>query len=263
MSFIQRLIASFSAVGLIFGLVLFCASLTPSLLPREFVVQGVLSGVVFAVGYGIGKFGHWLWKFMELRDVTGRFARILIWILVVAMTLTSIYTLNQMTTWQNSIRLLMEMEPIDSAYPVTVLWVSIVTALVVILLVRLILFAASRVVEAINRYLPRRIAIVLGGTAFALLLISFVDGVILKASLHVTDESFAAMNRLLDDEYDPPQDDKASGSAHSLIAWSDIGRNGKRFVVARPTKEEISAVLGSEAMQPIPGSMPGLTPATL
>ncbi len=114
---------------------------------------------------------------MELRDVTGRFARTLIWILVVAMTLTAIYTLNQMTTWQNSIRLLMEMEPIDSAYPVTVLWVSIVTALVVILLVRLILFAASRVVDAINRYLPHRIAIVLGGTAFALLLISFVDGV--------------------------------------------------------------------------------------
>ena len=188
---------------------------------------------------------------MELRDVTGRFARTLIWILVVAMTLTAIYTLNQMTTWQNSIRLLMEMEPIDSAYPVTVLWVSIVTALVVILLVRLILFAASRVVDAINRYLPHRIAIVLGGTAFALLLISFVDGVILKASLHVTDESFAAMNRLLDDEYDPPQDDKASGSAHSLIAWSDIGQNGKRFVVARPSKEEISAVLGSQAMQPI------------
>ncbi len=59
------------------------------------------------------------------------------------------------------------------------------------------------------------------------------------------------MNRLLDDEYDPPQDDKASGSAHSLIAWSDIGQNGKRFVVARPSKEEISAVLGSQAMQPI------------
>ncbi len=251
MPFIQRLVASFSAVGMIFGLVLFCASLTPSLLPREFIVQGVLSGVVFAVGYGIGKAGHWLWNFMELRDVAGRLFRVLTWILVVALILVAICTLNQMTTWQNSIRLLMEMEPIDSAYPVTVFWVSTVTALVVILLVRFILFSASRVVNAINRYLPRRIAIVLGGTAFALLLTSFVDGVILKASLHLTDESFAAMNRLLDDEYDPPQDDRASGSARSLITWSDVGRNGKRFVITGPTKEEISAVLGREAMQPI------------
>jgi uncharacterized membrane protein len=251
MPFIQRIVASFSAVGLILGLTLFCASLTPSLLPREFVVQGVLSGVVFAAGYGIGKAGHWVWKFMELRDVTGRFARILTWILVVILTLTAIYTLNRMTIWQNSIRLRMEMEPIDSAYPVTMLCVAIATALAVILLVRLILFAATKVVDAIERYLPRRISIVLGGTAFALLLISLVDGVIFKASLHAMDESFAAMNQLLDDEYDRPQDDRASGSARSLIAWSDIGRNGKRFVADGPTKEEISAVLGREAMQPI------------
>jgi len=251
MPFIQRIVASFSAVGLILGLTLFCASLTPSLLPRGFVVQGVLSGVVFATGYGIGKAGHWVWKFMELRDVTGRFVRIVTWVLVVILTLTAIYTLNQMTIWQNSIRLRMEMEPIDSAYPVTVFCVAIATALAVILLVRLLLFGATKVVNAIERYLPRRISIVLGGTAFALLLTSFVDGVIFKASLHAMDESFAAMNQLLDDEYDRPQEDRASGSARSLIAWSDIGRNGKRFVADGPTKEEISAVLGREAMQPI------------
>jgi len=251
MLFIRRIVAPFSSVGLILGLTLFCASLTPSLLPREFVVQGVLSGVVFAAGYGIGKAGHWVWKFMELGDVAGRFTRIVAWILVVVLVLTAIYMLAQMTIWQNSIRLRMEMGSIDSAYPVTVFSVAIATALAVILLGRLILFATSKVVDAIDRYLPRRIAIVLGGTVFALLLMSFIDGVILKSSLHAMDESFAAMNRLLDDEYEQPQDNRASGSARSLIAWSDIGRNGTRFVADGPTEEEISAVLGHEAMQPI------------
>ena len=251
MPFIQRIFASFSAVGLIFGLTFFCASLTPSLLPRGPVDQGVLSGFVFVAGYGIGGAGHWVWRFMELRDVNGRFARILTWILVVILILTAIYTLNQITTWQNSIRLLMEMEPIDSAYPLTVLWVSLATALAAILLARLTLLVANRVVSAIGRYLPRRIAIVLGSTAFVLLLMSFIDGVILKVTLHTMDESFAAMNQLLDDEYDPPQNDWASGSARSLIAWSDIGRNGKLFVADGPTKEEISAVLARKAMQPI------------
>jgi uncharacterized membrane protein len=156
-----------------------------------------------------------------------------------------------MTTWQNSIRLRMEMEPIDSAYPVTVLFVAIATALVVILPARLLLSAATRAVDAIDRYLPRRISIVLGGTLFVVLLASFVNGVILKRTLHAMDESFAAMNRLLDDEYAPPQDDRASGSARSLIAWDDIGRNGKRFVADGPTKEEIAVVLGREALQPI------------
>ena len=220
-------------------------------LPREFVVQGVLSGVLFAAGYIIGKAGHWIWRFMELRDPTGNFARVLIWILVIILILATVYTLNQMSTWQNSIRLRMEMEPIDSAYPLTVFGVAIVTALVFILLARLILFAAAKAVGVIHRYLPRRISVVLGGTAFVLLLMSFVDGVILKSILHALDETFAAMDRLLEDEYDQPQDDRASGSARSLIAWRDIGRNGKRFVADGPTKEEIAAVLGREAMQPI------------
>ncbi len=186
--------ASISATGLILALAFFCISLTPSLLPRVFVVQGVLSGVVFAAGYGIGRAGYWVWKFMELRDMTGRLARIVTWILVVSLTLTAIFTLSRMTTWQNSIRLRMEMAPFDQAYPVDVLFVAIGTALVVILLVRLLLSAANWAVGVINRYMPHRISIVLGGTVFVLLLLSFVNGVILKAALHAMDESFAAMN---------------------------------------------------------------------
>ena len=45
---------------------IFCASLTPTLLPRNFLTQGVLSGCSLATGYGIGVFGCWLWAYMEL-----------------------------------------------------------------------------------------------------------------------------------------------------------------------------------------------------
>ena len=36
------------------ALVFLCASLTPSLLPRGWVLQGVVSGVTAIIGYGIG-----------------------------------------------------------------------------------------------------------------------------------------------------------------------------------------------------------------
>jgi uncharacterized membrane protein len=248
---LQHIAATFSNTGIVLGLVFFCVSLTPSLLPREFVVQGVLSGVVFAVGYGIGKTVHWLWRFMELRDLSEGIGRFLTWILTGVLTLTAVYTLSRMTLWQNSIRSLMEMEPIDSAYPRTVLGVAIATALAVILLMRLLIFGAAKVVSIIERHLPRRIAIVLGGTVFVLLLASLVDGFILKTSLHAMSETFDRLDRLLDDEYDPPQDLRASGSASSLISWSEIGRNGKRYLADGPTKEEIAAVIRREAMQPI------------
>ena len=96
---------------MIFGLTLFCASLTPSLLPRESVDQGLLSGFVFAAGYGIGRAVHEIWTFMGLRDMIGRFATLLKWVLVLVPFEMSIYTLYQMKYWQNSIRLLMEIEP--------------------------------------------------------------------------------------------------------------------------------------------------------
>src|SRR5215831_743880 len=57
---------SLSTGGLLLGTLFFAASLTPSLLPRTFLTQGVLSGCSLAAGYGIGAFGSWLWTYMEL-----------------------------------------------------------------------------------------------------------------------------------------------------------------------------------------------------
>ena len=41
-------------VGLLVGTVFFAFSLTPSLLPRPFFIQGILSGLSFSAGYGLG-----------------------------------------------------------------------------------------------------------------------------------------------------------------------------------------------------------------
>ena len=51
---VERLFAGLSATGIVFGTILFCASLTPSLLPRTWLMQGVLCGFSFAIGYLIG-----------------------------------------------------------------------------------------------------------------------------------------------------------------------------------------------------------------
>ena len=251
MSLIKRVADSFCIVGVILGLALLSASLTPSLLPRGVVHQGVLSGVVFAAGYGLGKFGLWLWRFMDLEDLQGRVAHTLMWAALVILGLTTVFTFSRMAVWQNSIRERMGMETIDTAYPVTVFLIALVTALAVILLIRLILTGAGKIIDAIAGLLPRRVSIVVGSIVFLGVFLFLVNGVILRATLSGLDESFAALNQVLDDQYDPPADPRASGSAESLIDWSDIGRNGKRFVADGPTKEEISMVTQREALQPI------------
>lgn len=251
MSLLRRFASSFSAVGLIVGLGLACISLTPSMLPRAVLVQGVLAGLVFALGYGIGATLHEIWKYVGLKSLTGKTARFVTWFFVCPLIPAAIYMLGEMTNWQNSIYLLMQMDEIDSAYPVTVVSVAIATALVIVLTFRLILFVAAKVVNAIARLLPRRVAIVLGLTVVGYTLVSLATGVLLKSALHGLDNTFAALDQVLDDEYQPPEDDLASGGTRSLIEWDDIGRNGKRFVLYGPTQADIKTLLGREAKRPI------------
>src|SRR5690606_30807150 len=63
---------SFTAAGLLLGTLFFAASLTPSLVPRPTAVQGVLSGLSFAAGYGIGFVLQVLWRRLQLPVPAGR-----------------------------------------------------------------------------------------------------------------------------------------------------------------------------------------------
>src|SRR5690348_1775090 len=66
---------SLSAGSLLLGTLFFAASLTPTLLPRTFLTQGLLSGCSLATGYGIGIFVVWLWGYTDLAQLSGRFLR--------------------------------------------------------------------------------------------------------------------------------------------------------------------------------------------
>ena len=55
----------FSQVGLVVGAFFFSLSLFPSLLPRAGWAQGVVSGVTFAIGYGLGTGASGLWRYLQ------------------------------------------------------------------------------------------------------------------------------------------------------------------------------------------------------
>ncbi len=62
----ERIGSYISTAGLIVGILFFALSLTPSLIPRPAVVQGLLSGCVFAVGYAVGAILFWFWTYLQL-----------------------------------------------------------------------------------------------------------------------------------------------------------------------------------------------------
>lgn len=248
---VNRLCRSFSTSGLLLGTLLFAASLTASLLPRNFLMQGVVSGFSLAAGYGIGVFGRWLWAYMELPHPRGRLLRVIKYASATGCGGIAVFSFWQSAGWQNSIRKLMELASVDTTYPLQVTLIAL--AVFAILLAfwwsfRLTLhFLTTRV----NRFLPRRVSNVIGVIGAAALFWSVVNGALFRTALRVADASYQELDKLIEPETERPIDPLMTGSNVSLLAWKELGRAGREFISSGPAREDISAFTGREALEPI------------
>src|SRR5690242_8460803 len=98
----RRLWHSLSAAGLLLGTLFFAASLTPTLLPRGFLTQGIVSGFSLAAGYGVGVFGRWLWAYMEIPRLKGRPLGVAKLAVAIACAVVAVIVLRQAAGGQNS-----------------------------------------------------------------------------------------------------------------------------------------------------------------
>jgi uncharacterized membrane protein len=241
----------FSFVGLAAATVFFAASLTPSLLPRHYAVQGVLSGMAAAAGYGLGKLVVWLWLYLEIPHFPAKveFASKRITTLVVAIVAASF--LWRATVWQNSIRERMDMAPVESAYPWTVAAIAIVTAMALIALGALLRTIWRQVDSRMQRIVPRRVSVVLSTLALVVLVLLVANQVIARAALNVADAVFLQMDKFVDEGLQQPTEPSASGSNESLVDWDDVGRWGKEFILNGPTQQDVSDFTSADAQRPL------------
>lgn len=246
----QRMPA-FSVLGIFCGLLFLSASLTPSLLPRVPAVQGVLSGVSFAVGYGVGKGILFVWWLLEFRDVSGSIKRGFIWVLSIALGLLTVFTFSRSAVWQNSIRQRMEMPDVESTYAWLVAGIALVVALLLIFIARGLIRLVKLASSVLMRLLPRRTAIGIGVAVTSMLVFSLVDNFVVQQALRAADTLFATMDHVVSDGVEAPTHSFASGGPNSIVDWEDIGINGKGFLVDGPNQTEIAAFTGRDALEPV------------
>lgn len=240
-----------SRIGVLTAILFFAAALTPSLLPRPWLLQGLMAGMAMAAGYGVGAGTAWLWRYLELRELQGRARRIsLAGAGIGVLALAGVF-LWRMPEWQNSIRSLMEMAAVEDAFRWRVTGLAIAVAMGVLLLVSIIAWLCRRAAAALATLVPRRIAVVASVALVALLLVSLINGFAIKRALRAADAGFAALDRMTEDRLGRPTEPLASGSARSLIDWQLIGRRGKTFIADGPTQEEIAGFRNAPAKQPL------------
>src|SRR5215813_853917 len=114
---VGRQLRSLSGVGIFLGALLFAASLTPTLVPRNYLMQGALAGACFAIGYAAGVLWRWLWRYLELPEPSERLRSIANALVAAACLVVVVTFLWRAAEWQNSIRAVMNMEPVETARP--------------------------------------------------------------------------------------------------------------------------------------------------
>ena len=248
---ILRFLRSLSAGGVLLGTIFFAASLTPTLIPRSFLVQGALSGACFAVGYAIGVGWRWLWRYMQLPHPRGRLERWLKIGVVCLCLILAVAFLRNTTAWQNSIRTLMEMEPVSSAHPIEISAIAILTFVALVLLARLFMIVVQLISKGADRVVPPRVSRVIGFSLGIILFWSVANGLLVRYTLHLLDSSFAAFDALFEPDQDRPTSPLQTGSTASLMAWEELGRTGRRFVSTGPSAQDIAGFTGQPALEPI------------
>ncbi len=248
---LAKIIGPLSVPCLLLGLLFFAASLTPSLLPRGPAVQGILGGLVMAIGYLIGQIVALLWRAADLPLLSGRPAKVLIALVSIPLVAFFLWVFGSSLTWQNDIRQKMGMDPVDALHLATILLLAVTTFAIAFALGRL---AASlfRLIRAwFYRVMPPRRANVFGFVTVVLILFVVTRDGIFDRVVTGLDESYEAAQELFQDAPPPPSQHRMTGSLESLIDWAAVGKYGREFITTGPDAEDISDFTGRPALDPI------------
>ena len=226
--------------GLILGTLLFTASLTPSLVPRAPWIQGLLGGFCLAAGYGIGVALRRFWRFLELPALHGRRQDLTLAWTLTACAAAAALALIWARHWQNDLRLLMGMPPADGSAALTVAVLALLTFVALLGLARLFNRVRRLIFERLSRHLARTQAAALAILTAALLFWSIGNDLLGYGALLLADRIFGSLDALIEDDIARPTDPDKTGSPASLIAWDQLGREGRRMIAAGPDAAAIA-----------------------
>ena len=207
-----RLFAPLSYGGIVGALVFFGFSLTPSLLPRSPLLQGLVSGLSVAGGYGLGALVFWAGAKATAWRPTRRgrrFAWLALAVAGIAFVVPALYVGG---VWNNETRALMTLEPVSPWTPAAALPIALLIWFVLLVIARLLRWAARAVGNLLSRWLPRIGAIVLGAVIVAVPLLVVFSGLLSQAS------------SLADSVYGKTNDTTAEGVTQPTSALRSGGR---------------------------------------
>ena len=215
-------------------------SMTPSLVPRSWLFQGLVSGITAVIGYGLGvliavltrrtRVARWL------RGCPAQWRRAGWWALGIAALATILIMTSAAARWQRQLGALMGADVPDTpAYLRTA--AVLVAVFGLLLVVARLLRALSRALSRLLHrwaWLPGLLAGVVAAGVVTIVVLVVLRDVVAAPLYRAADSSFAAANELTPEDLVAPSDPLRSGSSASVSDWETLGSEGQKFVTGGP-----------------------------
>lgn len=254
-----RWLSKLSATGIVFAAIAWCVSLAPSLIPREWFYQAILSGLSVSIAYGVGAatggFVRWLgfatpWN----KKTTGILWRIFVPVAVFSI-IASEYFGNR---FQKELRALFGLDPNAPVLFLLQVLVACAVVIVVLVIARLLRRLGYWVTNKLNKWIPYRASVLAAILIVAVAGGFLIDGTLVRGTRNGLNTVYATSDKKIPENVEQPTLAEKSGSPVSLSKWEDLGYQGRAFVGTGPTKQELQALVdstqalsGREALIPI------------
>ena len=236
-----------SLTGAVLGLTFGAMSVTPSLVPRAWFLQALVTGLCVVTGYGLGAFVGWAYRSLRLPDLPDR-ARTVAWKALGALAVVLLLVGGWLGwRWQSDQRELLGM---DTSVPLVWLLAPLLGLLVAALLLgigRAVKALGRAVFRPLGRMLPVRVAWLIAIVVTVVVTYLVFSGLLIGNLISAADSVFASNNKDDKPGVVNPQVATRTGGPTSGVTWDSIGREGRAFVASGPTAGEIAAVVGDPA----------------
>ena len=249
---LRQFVSRLEPVGLFVGIIFFAFSMTPSLLPRAWYLQGVATGISMATGYGVGCLlvwvAHWCGIRPNFSTQTRRYGR---WGVAATAAVVVPLFLILGSWWQGIVRQLVDVEDPGRVLYMGVLAVAILIALLLLAMARGLRWCARYLTTKFTRIVPLPVAKAVAVGLVALLTLFVINGAVNNVLIAAVSSSSEIADKGNHPGVEQPMSPENSGSPESNEAWDTLGMEGRRFVSSGPTAEQIEQFTGEPAPTPI------------
>ena len=242
------------------ALIVGCLSFTPSLLPRDGIIQGLIWGITAAIGYGLGVLAAWIWRAFADRDARHPRRRSWTAFLIGAAVLVVVsFGLGQY--WQYQIRKLMGVTGYNIAFVVVSPLIAALIFCLILLIGRGLRGLYRWVAQLLHRWIGQRAARAVAWIVVAGLVYLVNAGLLFHGFVNVANAAFSVRNTTTPAGVHQSTTSLRSGGPGSFIPWATLGRQGRSFIGTGPSADDIEKFTRHRAMEPI-RAYAGLASAT-